>query len=201
MRARISNASHAERKYAWATLPVIGITLVLFWACYETIATRMYSVVDEFAGSPAQALNPATLIILLPLVIVALFFLNRGKMKLHYLHMIAIAIFTGIGSILLFEFNQENFNWPLLISHTVLITLAEVSISPFLLSYVTRISGKKLACLAIAGLTAMFSLANYLGAFLSKGPDGVVFVALFLLLLIAVAALLIKQLAIRKKGF
>lgn len=189
-----------ERVLAPLTISLVIIFSIFFWAAFETHSLEL-SIAQAKLDMPSYsfAINPTTILLFLPVVLVALYFINKGKMKLHYLIMFGIcALASGIGYIC-FDLQAE---WSIatVLSSYFIFSLVECFFAPFMYSYILRLVPDYLSGTMIGVYAASFAASNYVGGWLTnfESPGIVLGVVCAVF---GVGFLLLRFLGLRKDSF
>jgi dipeptide/tripeptide permease len=153
-----------EKKFRWPSYVIIALFTITMWVIYEVGAGPLweYTHSDEFMalGIRVEMLNPALLFLLLPLFVVLLYFVNKQKMKLHYMWLIVIGGVLVILASELISQNDGNLTPGIVIFHAVLATIVEVTYNAIGGSHVTRLSGPKWSATAYGCYLSLFGITQ-----------------------------------------
>jgi len=175
-----------EEKDRLLVLTLSFIAVVIFFAAFEQAGglmnlytekyTNRYVLGWEIPTSMFQALNPAFIIILGPIVAIIWIQLAKRYPQISSIYKMGVGnIIIGVGFLFMIgaalqkqssPAGQSSLHW--LVNAYLFHTIGELCLSPVSLSFITKVAPQRISASMMGTYFAVVGLANYLAAWLGK---------------------------------
>lgn len=195
----------SEKKFAPLSYLIVVVSVLSFWVIYEYSSMHMN---QSIAGSSFEEmaktlfLNPVLIIILIPIFLTLLYFVNRKRMKLHYMWLIAICGTCVVIGSEYFLAQGYDVTYAAVVIQVVLFTIAEIVYPAISGSHITRLVNRKFTATALGFYFGTFTISTAISSvWITSG--GVPFQRWFSLILMAgvIAAVMLKLTGLKKESF
>lgn len=149
--------------------------VIIFWACFEMVGMHLYYAGDNIAqelgisGMLFQSLNPAFIILLLPIIATVLYALHKSGRSMASIFSIGLGMaILGVGMLVVYPVISYAISGAaaagVLVIAYLLHTVGEIFISPVAMSYITRLAPVKYTTIFLGTYFLLTGVGNYLAA-------------------------------------